>query len=171
MDPALRAEHERELAEVAERGFAQRFGASYRTQSGGVVQVDSTRRRVARGGRLYDIVVLRHSAEREAVEAAHREASELRAVTLLARATAHEINNPLAAVMGLLDLLARRVPDGSKEHGFVEKAIGASGRIRDIVARMNHITRIQVDGGTERLPAILDLRRSSELPGEPGAQR
>jgi PAS domain S-box-containing protein len=170
-DPALRAEHGRELAEVAERGFAQRFGVSYRTQSGGIVQADSTRRRVAHGGRLYDIVVLRRSAEREAVEAARREASELRAVTLLARATAHEINNPLAAVMGLLDLLGRRVPDGSKEHGFVDRAIEASGRIRDIVARMNHITRIEADRGTERVPAILDLRRSSELPGEPGVRR
>src|SRR5207253_6414568 len=55
----------------------------------------------------------------EAAEAARRDAAELRAVTLLARAAAHEINNALMVVAGGLAILARRLPadsERSEEH-------------------------------------------------------
>ena len=62
------------------------------------------------GARLFADVVAGHT-----VEAARRDAAQLRAVTLLARAAAHEINNPLTAVMGGLGLIARKLPPGSEE--------------------------------------------------------
>jgi signal transduction histidine kinase len=69
--------------------------------------------------------------------------AQLRAVTLLARAAAHEINNPLTAVMGGLGLIARRLPAGGEEQGWIKTAREGSERIRDIVARMNRITQIE----------------------------
>jgi nitrogen-specific signal transduction histidine kinase len=133
--------------------------------------VDSTRRRVRHGGRRYDIVVLRDASEREAGETARREASALRAVTLLARGAAHEINNPLAVVVGTLDLLTRCLPEDTSERRLVERAMTASDRIRHIVRRMGQVTRVEAERGTGRVPAMLDFEKSSDVPGDPGIRR
>src|SRR5205085_2383437 len=78
-----------------------------------------------------------------AAEAARRDAAQLRAVTLLARAAAHEINNPLTAVLGGLGLAARRLTPDSEEGKWIERAREGGERIRDIVARMNRITQVE----------------------------
>src|SRR5438105_4390992 len=55
-----------------------------------------------------------------AAEAARRDAAQLRAVTLLARAAAHESNNPLTGVLGGRGLAARRrAADSEEGHGRV----------------------------------------------------
>ncbi len=88
-------------------------------------------------------------------------ATELRAVALLANAASHEINNPLAALMGSLELLAARLPEGGHEAELVERALGSGERIRDIVHRMNRITHIERLPGQTGLPDLLDIKRSS----------
>jgi len=108
------------------------------------------------GARLFADVVASH-----AVESARRDSAQLRAVTLLARAAAHEINNPLTAVMGGLGLIARRLPAGSEEQGWIKTAREGSERIRDIVARMNRITQIEETVEEGALPPMLDIRKSS----------
>jgi signal transduction histidine kinase len=91
--------------------------------------------------------------------------AELRAVAMLANAAAHEINNPLAVVIGSLELLAARVDAASQEGRWVRRAVEASEQIRDIVRRMHHVTRVErlpkEDG---RMPGALDIHRSSEPP-------
>jgi signal transduction histidine kinase len=108
------------------------------------------------GARLFADVVASH-----AVEAARRDAAQLRAVTLLARAAAHEINNPLTAVMGGLGLVSRKLPAGSEEQSWIKTAREGSERIRDIVARMNRITQIEETVEEGALPPMLDIRKSS----------
>src|SRR3989442_7538514 len=56
-----------------------------------------------------------------APEAARRDAPQLRAVTLLARAAPHEINNPLTAVLGRRGLPARQPTPGSEEGQRIER--------------------------------------------------
>ena len=97
-----------------------------------------------------------------AAEAARRDAAQLRAVTLLARAAAHEINNPLTAVLGGLGLAARRLTPDSEEGKWIERAREGGERIRDIVARMNRITQVEEAPQIGALPPILDLKKSSE---------
>ena len=96
-----------------------------------------------------------------AAEAARREAAQLRAVTLLTRAAAHEINNPLTVVVGGLGLVARKVPPDSEEAKWLERAREGAERIRDIVARMNRITQLEEAPPVGTLPPILDLKKSS----------
>jgi len=97
-----------------------------------------------------------------AAEAARRDAAQLRAVTLLARAAAHEINNPLTAVLGGLGLVARKLPAESEEGKWIERAREGGERIRDIVARMNRITQIEEAPQIGTLPPILDIKKSSD---------
>jgi len=97
-----------------------------------------------------------------AAEAARREAAELRAVTLLARAAAHEINNPLTVVLGGLGLVARKAPPDSEDAKWIERAREGGERIRDIVARMNRITQIEQAPQIGALPPILDIKKSSD---------
>jgi signal transduction histidine kinase len=97
-----------------------------------------------------------------AAEAARRDAAQLRAVTLLARAAAHEINNPLTVVLGGLGLVARKAPPESEEAKWIERAREGGERIRDIVARMNRITQIEEAPQIGALPPILDIKKSSD---------
>lgn len=160
-EPPLRAPHEAAEAEARSRGASRAFGLSYRRRDGSTISVDSSRRIVTHGGRRYEIVVYRDAADREAAEAARREAGELRAVTMLAGAAAHEINNPLAVIVGALDLLSRELPDASRPRTFIEQGLEGARRVGDIVLRMRTITRLEPREIAPNLPPILDIRKSS----------
>jgi signal transduction histidine kinase len=105
-------------------------------------------------------------------ERALREAAELRAVTALAVATAHEINNPLTVVTGQLEMLAREQPALASR---VRAVRDAAYRIADVVARMRRIRRLRLVGGdAPSLPEMLDLDAcgapSDETPPAPRAR-
>jgi PAS domain S-box-containing protein len=108
--------------------------------------------------------------DRERAVAAEREAEALRAVTKLANGAAHEINNPLAVIMGDLDLMARRYAQDPEAMVRINRARGACRRIADMIGHMGRITRLEAFDQSPNLPPILDLRRSSapEPPSEPG---
>jgi signal transduction histidine kinase len=97
----------------------------------------------------------------QAAEAAHRDAAQLRAVNALAHAAAHEINNPLMAVIGGLALVARSVPPETDQARWVDTARDGAEKIRDIVKRMNQITTLEEVQKQGALPPMLDIRKSS----------
>jgi PAS domain S-box-containing protein len=160
--PELRAQREAEIAEARTHGFTRAFGTPFRRASGEIIRVDSTRRIVSHHGRRYEIVIYREASEREAAEAARREAADLRAVALLASAAAHEINNPLTVVVGSLELLSRHHGPDQQERRWLERAHAAAQRIRDIVARMTRITRIERTDARPGVPPMLDIQKSSD---------
>ncbi len=106
--------------------------------------------------------LFRDVVEGQAAEAARHEAAELRAVTLLARAAAHEINNPLMIVVGGLTLVAKHIAADSEEAQWIARAAEGAGRIKDIVARMNSITQVAETPARGYLPPMLDIRKSSQ---------
>ena len=91
--------------------------------------------------------------------AALREAATLRSVASLAVAAAHEINNPLTVVSGELQLLAREI--GARWSGRIGSMLEALERIREVVLRMNRITRLETAERQRHLPEMLDLEKSS----------
>jgi PAS domain S-box-containing protein len=99
--------------------------------------------------------------DRERAAAAEREAEALRAVAKLANAAAHEINNPLAVILGHLDLLARHASDDSETAQRIDRAQTACRRIAEMITHMSRITRLEEYEQSPNLPPILDLRRSS----------
>ena len=106
--------------------------------------------------------LFRDVVDSQATEAARREAAELRAITLLARAAAHEINNPLTIVVGGLALVGKRVGTDSEEAQWIARATEGAGRIKEIVARMNNITQVAEAPVRGYLPPMLDIKKSSE---------
>jgi len=80
----------------------------------------------------------------------------------VSNAAAHEINNPLTVIVGSLELLQRRVNGDTQGEKWVGRAVTAAERIRDIIARMTHITRLSPAESAPGVPAMLDIRRSSE---------
>ena len=78
----------------------------------------------------------------------------------LARAAAHEINNPLTAVLGGLALASRSLPPGSEEAKWMASAKEGAEQIRDIVKHMNHITQLAEVPSAGPLPPMLDIRKS-----------
>ena len=84
----------------------------------------------------------------------------LRYVASLASAAAHEINNPLAVIMGYAQLLADQVDAHGREQ--IDEILAALLRIQEIVRQMRGMTRIELTEEAPHLPEMLDLRRSSE---------
>jgi PAS domain S-box-containing protein len=157
-----RARWEALVAEAAAAGVASGFGLPYRGAAGAMLSVDLTVRRVEHDGRSYEIVMFRDAGPREALDAARREVLDLRAITLVANAAAHEINNPLTVIVGSIELLQRRASDNALEAKWIDRAIEAAQRIREIIARMTRITRVQPSASFPGVPAMLDIRRSSD---------
>jgi PAS domain S-box-containing protein len=160
-EPGPRAIREATYAEAVSRGQANALGAPYRTRSGRIIAVDSSRRIVRHQGRDYMIVIYRDAAERLRAEATLREAAELRSATLLARAAAHEINNPLAAIVGALQLMADSLPPDSRERSWARRGLEASARIGAAVTRLSNITRVVSAPYGEGVPPMLDTEKSS----------
>ena len=81
----------------------------------------------------------------------------LRSVAELANAAAHEINNPLAVIVGQLELIEK----GKNVAEGIRRVRTAALRIRDIVNHMTRITRLEwPTAASPSLPRMLDLRRS-----------
>ena len=106
--------------------------------------------------------IARDIGHRREVEIARRERDVLRSVAGLTAAVGHEINNPLAVVMGQAQLLARQV--GGNERRRIDEMLDAVERIREILERMKHINKIVLLDGSEPMPAVLDRTESGAPP-------
>jgi len=104
--------------------------------------------------------IARDITDRKRMEVALRERDTLRYVASLAAAAAHEINNPLAAVMGHTHLLADEVDAKARER--IDAITAAASRIAQIVARMRGVTRVELTDEAPYLPEMLDPNKSSE---------
>jgi signal transduction histidine kinase len=85
-------------------------------------------------------------------------------VNALAHAAAHEINNPLMAIVGGLALVARDVRPDSDQARWLIAAKAGSDQIRDIVKRMSQITTVEEVPRQGALPPMLDITKSSTSP-------
>lgn len=151
-------------------GVERTLGVPFRTATGRTLPVDCSRRVVEYRSRRYEIVIFRDASDRLAGEEARREAASLRSVNLLAQAAAHEINNPLAIILGYIQMLEDRLPPGTDESSWVRTCRNAATRIRDSVGRLSRIVRVESTQPAGTLPPILDTERSSAPRPEEGGR-
>jgi PAS domain-containing protein len=110
-------------------------------------------------GGVRAVVVHEDITERKRVEEAERRAETLRSVARLASAAAHEINNPLAIIMGNVEIIAQQVDPAVSDR--IRPTLDAIERIRRIVQGMTDITNLEFSQQSPSLPEMLDLHRSS----------
>jgi PAS domain S-box-containing protein len=101
---------------------------------------------------------------------AHRAAEELRSIARLANTMAHEVNNPLTTIIGRLAMLRDDRGLGAPAQERLAQALAAAERIRQLVADMQQLTRIErFEHTSSDLPEMIDIRRSAAPapPAEP----
>ena len=104
-----------------------------------------------------------NEGDREVVELSHaRETGAPHSVAQLALATAREINDPLTVIIAGLQLTSSRGQLSGEAARYVERAIRAGERIRDIVRDMSDITRLELSREAPRLAPVFGLRESSD---------
>jgi PAS domain S-box-containing protein len=168
-DPKTRLPHETFVRETLEKGNATSDALPHPTRTGEPSYLGGTGRVVEYGGKRFAVFIFRDITDRLKAEEARREAEAMKAITELARATAHEINNPLTALIGNLELLRTEGLAENEKPKWVDVAVDMGFRIRDIVARLMRITRREVDRGIPDMP-MLDIRKSSD-PDPPAPER
>src|SRR5207237_8083757 len=104
--------------------------------------VTLSRIRQAEGKVVGAASIARDITHRKEAEAAIREWHTLRYVASLAAEAAHEINNPLAVIMGYTQLLADKVD--AQGRGQIDEILKALSRIQEVVVRMKRVTRIEL---------------------------
>jgi PAS domain S-box-containing protein len=148
--------------ERARQGLKEQFDLRFRRADGSDLWAIVSTHPIVDGDRFGGALVLvTDVTDRKRAEKAEREAQALRSVATLAEATSHEINNPLMAVMGNLELLARNPALDATAQGFVRRGLAAAEDIKAKVRRMARITRLEFADGGVHLPPMLDLQRSS----------
>jgi signal transduction histidine kinase len=83
----------------------------------------------------------REIAERTRVEAESIHTSHLVALGELAAGVAHEINNPINGIINYAQMLANKIPQGSKEQDVACRVIKESNRIANIVNSLLSFSR------------------------------
>ena len=169
--PDRRDESEAVLARIRAGGSVVHFDTVRRRKDGSLVDISLSVSPVrdARGRVIGASKIARDMSERRRMEVLLRKQEVLRYIASLAAAAAHEINNPLAVVVGQAQLMAAQIERA--EPGRIDELLAAAWRIEDIVRRLRHVERLVLREDSVNLPAMLDLVRSSRPPLDPEARR
>lgn len=167
LDAEGRLEAERRF-ERARQGLKEQFDLRFWRPDGGTLWAIVSTHPIVEGEQFGGaLVVVIDVTDRQRAEKAERAAAALRSVATLAEATSHEINNPLMAVTGNLELLARLPDLDPRARECVRRGLEAAEQIKEKVRRMKRITRLELSEEGVNLPPMLDLKRSSAEGGEP----
>jgi signal transduction histidine kinase len=92
-------------------------------------------------------------------ETGHSES--LQSVATLAATVSHEINNPLMAIIGNLELLETAHTLDPYGRARVGAALAAAAQIKETIHQLASITRLELAVGAPNLPPMLDLEKST----------
>jgi PAS domain S-box-containing protein len=88
-------------------------------------------------GTIQDVTAQREAEEEKlALERKFMQRQKIESLGALAGAIAHDFNNILMAMLGNLELALREIPEGSKTHALIGKAIKSGRLASDLTSRM-----------------------------------
>ena len=103
----------------------------------------------------YLLGISRDMTERMEIDQRIYNAEKLASIGILASGVAHEINNPLAVILGFTDLLIERFPEDAPEHEDLKMIEQNANHAKKVVENMLGFARI-----TEGLEETVDVKRS-----------
>jgi two-component system NtrC family sensor kinase len=136
-----------QAAEVPGREEASRWEWGYRRPDGTPIPVEITRSLVhATTGDVAAVVVIANDlSERREFEQQLIQSGKLASIGELAAGVAHEINNPLFAILGFVEFLLLDAEPGTKTHERLELIQGTALEIKDIVRALLDFARERSD--------------------------
>ncbi|MGB7062409.1 MAG: response regulator [Candidatus Zixiibacteriota bacterium] len=90
------------------------------------------------------------------------EKEKVSAVVEMAGAASHELNQPLTAILGNLQLVMAKLPEGDPLAKRVNKVLSQVDRMVEIVKKIGHITRYRTKEYAENV-RIVDIDKSSSV--------
>jgi two-component system NtrC family sensor kinase len=159
--PELDADKElaRIQQEVNEKGYMRHYVATRLTKGGHRITIDLSRTLVRddQGRPLGSVAIIRDITEQVELNQRIYGTEKLASIGTLAAGVAHEINNPLAIILGFADLLLERLPPGSREYEDVKLIEHNANHARKVVQDILGFARV-----TEGLGDTVDLDASVE---------
>jgi two-component system cell cycle sensor histidine kinase/response regulator CckA len=113
-----------------------------------------------RRGRIGTLVMVADVTQRRQMQSQLLTSDRLASIGLLAAGVAHEINNPLSAVMGNLYLAAEAAADDDPSRSLLRDALEAADRVRQIAQDLKLFARAEEE---ERLPVDVNDAIASAL--------
>jgi PAS domain S-box-containing protein len=124
-----------------------RFDAVYRGDDGRPIPVELARFHVGDpgGGRGVSVTLATDLSERRELQQQLVQSGKLASIGELAAGVAHEINNPLFAILGLVEFLLREIEPGTKAHARLQLIDQTANEIKTIVHALLDFARERSD--------------------------
>ena len=137
------------------QGKLTKYDRLFRRKDGAVVPTEITKAliRDAEDDPWAEVVLIADLSERRAFEQQLIQSGKLASIGELAAGVAHEINNPLFAILGLVEFLLIETEPGTKAHERLTLIQGTAYEIKEIVRALLDFARERAD---ERTVVCLD---------------
>ena len=141
------------------KGYVKDYIAPRMTKDGRRITIDISRTdvRSKEGDIIGSTVIIKDVTEKMQLEQRIYNTEKLASIGILAAGVAHEINNPLAIILGFADLLLERFQPGSPEYEDLKIIADNGNHARKIVEDLLGFARI-----TEGLEDIVDIKHCIE---------
>ena len=143
--------------EVREKGFLRNDQVQRVTKSGKRITVNISRTMLhnKEGEPLGSTAIIKDVSEKVEMDKHIYNTEKLASIGILAAGVAHEINNPLAVILGFADLLKEKFEEGSAEREDLQLIEGNANHAKKIVENLLGFARV-----TEGLEDHVDINRA-----------
>ena len=146
--------------EVMEKGYIRHHLAKRIAKDGKRITIDISRTLIRKedGEIIGSTVIIKNVTEKMEFESKIYNTEKLASIGNLAAGVAHEINNPLAIILGFADLLKEKFEKGSQEYNDLSMIEENANNAKNIVENLLGFARV-----TEGMTEIFDVVQSIDI--------